>query len=61
MIWILMIILSIIFFKAGILYTLFTITMVALKASLALILALFGLLTWRWWSGRKKYSQWRKL
>jgi len=56
-----MFILSIIFFKAGIWYTLFSITVVALKASLALILALLGLLTWRWWKGRKSNCQWRKL
>jgi hypothetical protein len=61
MIWVLLFVLSIIFFKLGICYTLFAITVLALKASLALILALSSVLTWRWWKTRKNNCQWRKL
>lgn len=61
MIWILLFVLSIIFFKLGIWYTLFVITATALKVSLLVIFILAGLLSWRWWRDRKKYIQWRKI
>lgn len=58
---ILCIAIAFIFYKIGIYAVLLMALSIALKVALALILALSGVLTWRWWRSRKIYTPWRKL
>jgi membrane protein DedA with SNARE-associated domain len=50
-----------IFYYLGFYSVLLTALSFVIKISMALILALASVLTWRWWKGRKSDCQWRKL